>query len=67
MKEYKIMASNFSATYSAGRYCAETPQQAIEQARQDYARSPLGRTMRDVNGFRFYVVDKFPHEDQDAG
>lgn len=65
MREYKIMASSMIATYTAGRFIADSPAKAIQQAQEDYARSPLGRTMRDVGGFRFYIVDRFPHEDED--
>lgn len=65
MREYKVRASNMSATYNAGRFIAESPAEACEMARASYANSSLGRTMRDVGAFRFFVVDRFPHEEGD--
>lgn len=65
MKEYKVMASSMRATYNAGRFKAESREEAIEMAREDYRRSPLGRDLKDVGAFRFYTVDKFPYEDED--
>lgn len=62
LREYKVMASSMTATYTAGRWCAESPQQACEMARRDYQNSRLGMALKDAGGFRFYVVDKFPHE-----
>lgn len=63
MKEYKVRASSFSASYNAGRFCAESPEEACERAKEDYRNSALGRHAKDVGAFRFYVVDKFPHEE----
>lgn len=62
MREYKVRASSFSASYNAGRFIAESPEAACELAKQEYMRSALGRQLKDVGAFRFYVVMKFPHE-----
>ena len=60
-KEYKVMAANSRATYTAGRYCGESAADACDMAREAYRRT-LGRELKDVGSFRFYVVDHFPHE-----
>ena len=60
-KEYKVMAANFHATYTAGRYCAASAPDACDMAREAYRRT-LGRELKDVGSFRCYVVDRFPHE-----
>ena len=65
-KEYKVMASSLTGTYSAGRFVAESPEDACEQARAAYRNSSLGRTMRDAGAFRFYTVANFPHETENA-
>lgn len=52
---YHVMASNLTATYSAGRFEAESGHEARELARKDYARSNLGRTLKDAGAFRFWV------------
>lgn len=62
MREYKVMASSLSATYSAGKWCADSPEEACEMARENYANSGLGRACRDVGAFHFYTVSRFPHE-----
>lgn len=62
LREYKVMASSMTATYSAGRFCAESAADACEMAAQDYAQSNPGRTLHDAGAFRFYTVDKFPYE-----
>ena len=41
-------------TYNAGRFCAESIEEAIEMAREAYRNSSLGRTLKDVGAFRFY-------------
>jgi hypothetical protein len=51
-----------SATYNAGVFVAESAQEACDMARDSYARSPLGRQLRDVGAFHFFTVDRFPHE-----
>lgn len=51
-----VKASSMTATYSAGIYCTDSDAEAIEQAREHYAQSSMGRTMRDVGAFRFYVA-----------
>lgn len=61
-REYKVRASSLSATYNAGRFIAESPAEACEMARRDYANSPTGRALKDSRSFRFYTVDQFPHE-----
>ena len=58
------MASSMTATYTAGRYIAATPQEACDMAQQSYANSPLGRAMHDVGAYRFYTVSTFSDEDQ---
>ena len=57
MKQYTIMASSMTATYSAGKFMAKSAQEAIEMARENYRRSQLGQTLKDVGSFRFYTVD----------
>jgi len=61
-REFKVRASSLTATYNAGRFCAGSAEAACELAKQDYANSALGRQLKDVGAFRFYTVDKFPHE-----
>ena len=56
MKQYKVMASSMMATYSAGKSMAKSAQEAVEMARENYRRSELGRSMKDVGSFRFYTV-----------
>jgi len=63
MRQYKVMASHIGGTYSAGTFCANSPQEACQQARENYAKSDLGRTLKDVRSFTFYTVDKFPYEE----
>ena len=62
MREYKVMASNSHATYTAGRHCAASAADACDMAREAYRNSMGGRELKDVAAFRFYVVDRFPHE-----
>ena len=62
MREYKVMASSLGGTCTAGKYVAETAQEAIQQARAVYVKSPLGRRFKDVGGFQFYIVDQFSDE-----
>jgi hypothetical protein len=64
-EQYKVGASNMRATYNAGLWLAESEEAAIEMARDDYRNSPLGRDLKDVGSFRFYIVDKFDYEDDD--
>lgn len=54
----RVKASNFHGTYNAGVYDTATDAEAIDQARQDYGRSGLGRTLKDVGAFRFFVSDR---------
>jgi hypothetical protein len=51
-----VKASSMSATYTAGIYHTDSDAEAIEQARNAYRDSALGRTLRDAGGFRFYVA-----------
>ena len=67
LKTYKVKASNFSASYNAGTFQDESPEEACEMAREAYRNSTLGRAMKDVNAFRFYVVSKFDFEDTEEG
>ena len=65
-REYKVRASNLNATYNAGRFVADSTQEACSKAAEAYASSTLGRQLNDVGAFRFYTVDKFPHEETEA-
>jgi hypothetical protein len=60
-----VKASNFSATYTAGRFVAGSPEEAIEQAREEYRNSPIGRSLKDAGSFRFYVADEPPQRGSD--
>ena len=62
MREFKVCASSMSATYNAGRYIAESAEEACDMAREKYRNSSLGRMARDVMAFRFYTVDQFDFE-----
>jgi hypothetical protein len=53
-----VKASSMSATYSAGVYCTDSDAEAIEQARENYRDSSLGRSLKDVGAFRFYVAGR---------
>jgi hypothetical protein len=64
-EEFKVCASSMIATYNAGKWLAESEEEAIEMAQQDYRNSPLGQMLKDVNGFRFYIVDQFDYEEND--
>ena len=67
MKEYKVMCSSMTATYSAGRFVASSANEACEMARDEYSNSSLGRTLKDAGAFRFYTVSQFPYErDEEA-
>lgn len=56
-----------SATYNAGVFCTDSDQEAIEQAREKYSTSSLGRQLKDIGAFRFYVAgrgrDAYPTEE----
>jgi hypothetical protein len=52
----KVRCSSMTATYDAGIFCTDNDAAAVEQAREKYAESSLGRALRDVGAFRFYVV-----------
>lgn len=62
-REYKVRASSLTGTYNAGRFVAESAQEACEMARESYRRSALGQQLKDVGAFRFFTVDKFPYEE----
>lgn len=64
MREYKVRAASMSATYNAGRFTADSAAEACRMAREDYAKSLLGRSLKDVGAFHFFTVDKFPHEEE---
>lgn len=53
-----VKASSLSATYTAGIYYTASDEEAISQARDHYADSALGRQMKDVGAFRFYVAGR---------
>lgn len=48
--------AELSPSAIAGIYCTDSDGEAIEQAREQYVTSPLGRQMRDAGAFRFYVA-----------
>lgn len=56
MREYLVKCSNMHATYTAGRYVADSPADAKEMARDEYRKSPLGRQLRDVGAFTFWIA-----------
>ncbi len=56
MRQFKVMASSMTATYSAGIFTAKSAADAIEMARENYQNSSLGRQLKDVGSFRFYTV-----------
>jgi hypothetical protein len=58
MKLFTVGAANMSASYEAGRFVAESKEEAIEKARTRYATSSLGRQLNDAGAFRFYVTDE---------
>jgi GTP cyclohydrolase III len=60
MRVFKVMASNLHATYRASEYTAETPEEAIEQAREAYRNLETGRILKDVGSFRFFTVSEYP-------
>jgi len=60
MREYKVMCSNFHGTYRAGSFVASSKAEAIEKAKDNYRRSDMGRVMKDVGSFRFWVVPDWP-------
>ncbi len=62
MKEFKVMASSMSATYTSGKFVAETADEAIQLAKENYRNGSLGKSLKDVGAFRFYVVDSYPYE-----
>lgn len=64
MRQYLVKASNLHATYTAGRFVADSPQDAIEQARDEYRRSPLGRSLNDIGGFRFWISTEEHRENE---
>ena len=66
MKEYKIMASSMTGTYTAGRHIANSPAEACEMARIAYRDSSLGRCLKDAGAYHFYVVQKFPYEEESS-
>jgi hypothetical protein len=54
----KVMAANFHGTYNAGTYETESDTEAIELARERYRSSSLGRGLKDVGAFRFWVAER---------
>jgi hypothetical protein len=66
MREFKVRASSMRASYNAGRFMANSAAEACDMARADYAKSATGRELKDVGSFRFYTVDRFSHEEEEA-
>ena len=58
MREYTVKASSMTGTYTAGKFCADSKQEACEMAREEYRNSSLGRTLKDVGAFRFYTLSE---------
>jgi hypothetical protein len=58
MKLYTVGASSMTASYSAGRFIAESRDEAIAKARERYRGSSLGQQLNDVGAFRFYITDE---------
>ena len=56
MKLYHVSASSLTATYSAGKFIAESPEEAKQKAKDRYRNSSLGRTLKDVGAFHFYIT-----------
>jgi len=56
MKLYTVKANSFSGVYNAGRYVADSPEEAKRKAAEDYRSSPLGRTQKDVGAFHFFIT-----------
>lgn len=54
---WKVTAANLYAAYSAGVFAAASAAEACEKARENYRRSSLGSTLKDVGGFRFSAVE----------
>jgi hypothetical protein len=54
-KLYRVKASSMTATYTVGTFVADSPEEACEKGREDYRRSDVGRSLRDVGAFRFYA------------
>jgi hypothetical protein len=59
-RRFKVSASSPWGTYTAGVFEAESPADAVEMARESYRRSTLGRELKDVGAFRFYVTASAP-------
>jgi len=57
MREFRVRAANFYATYNAGKYMAENAVDAIEQAKQEMRKFNMN-----PGEYKFFIVDKFPHE-----
>lgn len=54
-REYLVKASSLHATYTAGRFCATSPEEATDMAQTAYCNSSLGRALKDTGAFRFWV------------
>lgn len=55
-RERLVKASSLSATYSAGRFESDSDTDAIEQAKDTYNNSALGRQLKDIGAFRFWIA-----------
>lgn len=62
MREYIVQCSNMRATYTAGTYVADSPEEAKRLAREDYRKSAIGRALSDVGAFRFWVSSPVPSQ-----
>lgn len=63
MKLYTVKANSFSGVYNAGRYVAGSPEGAKQKAKEEYMNSPMGRQLKDVGRFSFFI----PHEESVDG
>ena len=62
-RPYLVKASSPTATYRAGTFEANSPEDACELARDRYARSGLGRAMGDADAFRYFVAGEGQHRE----
>ena len=56
MREYLVKASNMRATYAVGRFTANSPEEAKSAAIDSYRNSSLGRSLKDVGAFKFWIA-----------
>jgi len=58
MTLYTVKANSFSGVYTAGKYVANSPEEAKQKAAEDYRNSSLGRQLKDVNAFHFFITSE---------